>query len=308
MAPLHVAAAQYPIDRLKDLASYEMKLARWVAEAAEAGAKLLVFPEHAALELTSLSGDLVARDFRAAIEKLQGVLPEVDALHAALARRHEIHILAGSALVRQIDGGFVNVARLFAPSGAVGRQEKLMLTPLEKERWGIDPGRGSFVFETTLGRIGVAFGYDAEFPLLIRTLTEANAALILVPSCSDSLEGYHRVRVACAARALENQCYVAQSATVGQACWPNAIREKFGAANFFAPPGGSALEGSIAAGQLNETGWVHAELDFEALRRQRREGEARNFADWGEQPGVPVLPPAELVRLTDRATNGSTRS
>lgn len=298
MGPLHVAAAQYPIDRLKDLASYEMKLARWVAESAESGAKLLLFPEYAALELTSLFGDLAARDFRAAIEKLQEVLPEVDALHAALARRHEIHILAGSALVRQIDGGFANVARLFAPSGAVGRQEKLMLTRVEKEIWGIDPGRGSFVFDTTLGRIGIAFGYDVEFPLLVRTLAEADATLILVPSCSDTLSGYHRVRVACAARAIENHCHVIQAVALGQAPWPSALKLQFGAANVFAPPGyGSALDGWLAAGQLNEPGWVHAEFDFESLRDQRQGGEAENFADWGEQPGVPVLPPAELVKL-----------
>jgi predicted amidohydrolase len=28
-----------------------------------------------------------------------------------------------------------------------------------------------------------------------------------VPSCTDAAAGYHRVRVACQARALENQCY-----------------------------------------------------------------------------------------------------
>lgn len=298
MGSLHVAAAQYPIDRLKDLASYEMKLASWVAEAARSGAKLIVFPEYAALELTSLFGDLATRDFRAAIEKLQEALPEVDALHAALARRHDIHILAGSAAARQIDGGFVNVARLFAPSGAVGRQEKLMLTRVEKETWGIDPGRGSFVFDTTLGRIGVAFGYDAEFPLLVRTLAEADAMLILVPSCSDTLGGYHRVRVACAARAIENHCHVIQSVALGPAPWPSALKLQFGAANVFAPPGyGFALDGWLAAGELNEPCLVRAELDFESLRLQRQSGEADNFAAWSEQPGVPVLPPAELVKL-----------
>ena len=42
---IKIAAAQYPLDELKDLAAYEAKITRWVEEAVSAGAGLLVFPE-----------------------------------------------------------------------------------------------------------------------------------------------------------------------------------------------------------------------------------------------------------------------
>ena len=47
---LKIAAAQYPLSEVSDLAAYEEKIARWVGEAAGSGAELLVFPEYGAME------------------------------------------------------------------------------------------------------------------------------------------------------------------------------------------------------------------------------------------------------------------
>jgi predicted amidohydrolase len=54
---LRVAAAQYSVDYLTSLDQLREKLARWVAEAAAQGAKLLVFPEFSGMEIAAL-GDL----------------------------------------------------------------------------------------------------------------------------------------------------------------------------------------------------------------------------------------------------------
>jgi len=48
---LRVAAAQYSVDYLTSLDQLREKLARWVAEAAAQGAKLLVFPEFSGWKL-----------------------------------------------------------------------------------------------------------------------------------------------------------------------------------------------------------------------------------------------------------------
>ena len=53
---IKIAAAQYPLDELKDLAAYEAKITRWVEEAVNAGAGLLVFPEYGSMELASIGG------------------------------------------------------------------------------------------------------------------------------------------------------------------------------------------------------------------------------------------------------------
>jgi predicted amidohydrolase len=298
MRTVRVAAAQYPIDELADLSGFEMKLSRWVAEAVGEGAELLVFPEYGAMELTSLAGRKVAADLAASISTMQDVMGEVDALHAALARRHRVHILASSAPLRQTDGRYANSARLFAPSNGVGIQQKLMLNRFEREKSRIAPGEGLRVFDTAIGLIGIAIGYDAELPLIARALAAAGAEIILVPSATNTLAGYNRMRIAAAARALENQCYVVLSPTVGEARWSPAVDENIGAAGLFAPPDrGLPDDGVIAVGELNRPGWVHAALDLDPLAAVRRSGDVLNFRHWEEQPGAHKNRIAELVRL-----------
>lgn len=297
MASLRIAAAQYPIDRLADLGSFEMKLSQWVAKAVEGGAKLLVFPEYGAMELASIFGDSVAGNLARSMAAIQELLPEVDALHTALARRHGVYILAASAPVRQTDGRFTNTARLFAPY-TLGIQEKLVMTRFERETWKISPGRSLRVFDTAIGRVGVAICYDVEFPLIARTLAEAGAQLILVPSCTDTLAGYHRVRIACAARALENQCFVVQAPTVGPAPWSPAVDINIGAAGVFSTPDyGMPDDGVVATGQLDEPVWLFADVDLSRIDAVRQAGQVLNFTHWRDQPGASVLPRAELVRL-----------
>ena len=187
-APVRIAAAQYPIERFATLGAYRDKLARWVTEAAGNGAELLVFPEYGAMEYAAASGDAVAGDLAASLAAVSDALREMDAAHAELARRHKVHILAASGPSARPGGRYVNAARLFTPSGRVGVQEKMIMTPFERN-WGISSGEALRVFETALGRIGVAICYDSEFPLLVRAQAEAGAQIILVPSCTEFRSG-----------------------------------------------------------------------------------------------------------------------
>jgi predicted amidohydrolase len=298
MAPFKVAAAQYPLDWFDDFSAYEKKITNWVEAAAQAGAKLLLFPEYGAMELTSLAGKDIAGDLKRSIVSLQEVLPRADALHAALARKHRIYISAGTAPFVQKDGSYRNVARLFAPSGGVGRQEKRVMTRFERERWLISAGEGLNVFETPLGKIGIAICYDAEFPLLVRTLADAGAQLILVPSCTDAFAGYSRVKVACAARALENQCYVVQAPTVGEVPWSPAVDMNVGSAGVFGPPDlGFPGDGVVALGPLNAVEWIYGDIDLGRVDKVRSEGAVLNHVHWREQPGAGPLPKADVISL-----------
>jgi predicted amidohydrolase len=295
---VRVAAAQYPIGELASFAEFEAKLSRWVREAAAHGAKLLVFPEYAGLELTSLAGRHVARDLRASIEALQFYLGDYDAVYSALAKEYGVYILGGSAPVKLMDEGFVNRARLFAPSGASGYQQKNIMTRFEAEEWGISPSSGLTVFDTEAGKLGVAICYDSEFPLIGRALANAGAEILLVPSCTDTISGYRRVRIACAARALENQIFTVQSVTVGEARWSAAIDVNTGAAAVFAPPDARfSSDGVVAEGTLDAAQWVFADLDLDALARVREDGEVLNSANWNLQPGAGELPPAKTAAL-----------
>ena len=296
---LRVATAQYPIDQLSTVDTARDKIARWVGEAASQRAELLVFPEYGAMELSAIRGLQVAGDVGASLAAVSDMLGEMDVLHAELARQHGVHILAASGPSRGAGGRFGNAARLVTPMGRIGTQEKLIMTPFERE-WGIMGGQRQRVFDTSLGRIGIAICYDSEFPLLVRAQAEAGADLILIPSCTERVSGAHRVRTAALARALENGCVTVVSPTVGDAPWCLTVDHNEGIGGIYLPAEAGVSEtGILAEGRLSEPGWVFADIDLGALRDLRATGEMRNFSDWSAQPGAaPLAHHVEVVSLT----------
>ena len=108
---------------------------------------------------------------------------------------------------------------------------------------------------------------------------------MLIPSCTEFVSGYHRVRTAALARALENTCVTVLSPTVGDAPWSPAIDRNAGAAGIFVPADRSLSDtGVLAAGALNQPQWVYADVDLERLRPVKASGEMRNATDWPLQP------------------------
>ncbi len=297
-AQLTIAAAQYPIERLADMTALKAKLTRWAEDAARAGAALLIFPEYGAMEIAGTLEAQIAGDLAASLAAVAERMPEIDAHQADLARSLGLHILAASGPRRKPNGCYVNAARLITPSGRMGVQEKLILTPFE-QRWGISPGEHLNVFATTLGRLGVLICYDCEFPLLARAQAEAGARLILVPSCTERVSGYHRVRTGAMARALENTIATVQSPTVGCAPWSPAVDRNCGAAGIYVPAeAGVSDTGIVAEGRRDAAALVVGCVDFAALEHAAAAGEMRNRHDWARQPGAaPTLPPAGLIDL-----------
>lgn len=282
---MKIAAAAYPLSFLPDFAAYEAKLSAWVAEAAGQGADLLVFPEYGAMELASLGGAAVAADLERALVEVARWRDAVDGLHLRLAAAHGAHVLGASGPVWPRPGARpVNRATLYGPGGIVGHQDKQIMTRFERETWFVAPGAGLPVFDTPLGRIGVLICYDSEFPLLARRLVEAGAEVILVPSCTDTLAGFTRVRVGAMARALEGQCITVHSPTVGLAEWCPAVDENVGAAAIYGPPDrGFPPTGIFTETALNAPGWAVAEVDLAAVAEVRRNGGVLNHLHWGEQ-------------------------
>ena len=291
---MKIAAAAYPIDWHNRWNDYVGKLRVWVRTAAEQGAEVLVFSESTAMELASLAGDDNARDLQKVVDAVSARIKDVDDLHGSLAREFKVHICAASApLRRKTDGATVGRARFFAPDGSFGDQEKLVPTRPEREAWGIVPGGGPRVFQTDIGAFGILIGYDVVFPTVARALAEAGAEVLLVPSRADGTRAYARLRTAASARALENQCVVAHSVTVGEVDWLPDKMKSHGAAAIFGPPDIDFPEdGVIAMGKAGAAGWVHGEVSLEAVRHVRAEGQARVFEDWPDR-----MPAVETVRL-----------
>lgn len=283
MRTVTIAAAAYPLDWLDDWAAYEAKIRAWVERAALRGADVLVFPEYGAMELASLGGEEVAADLEAALLEVVRHRAAMERLFEGLAIEFGLYILAPTGPVME-GGKRLNRASLFGPAGCLGAQDKAIMTRFEREDWRISAGQGLRLFETSLGKIGIVTCYDSEFPLLARALCEAGAEILLVPSCTDTVAGYSRVRIGAMARALENQCVVVQAPTVGAALWCPAIDENRGAAGIFGPPDrGWPERGILAEGSMDEPGWVLAEVHLNLVAESRRDGAVLPFAHWPEQ-------------------------
>ena len=291
MSILRLAMLQYPIEQLVDLDAYAAKLDRWVGAAAASGAGLLVMPEYACMEVAHALG---ARDDARA--ELNAVCERTAELVTAMrdaAMRHGVWLLPGTLPVRTADG-VRNRAPLISPDGRIAYQEKRVMTRFERESWGVVAGRDPAVFLTPWGRIGISICYDLEFPTLVRAQVEAGAWLIVAPSCTDSMAGFNRIRLAARARAMENQCFVAVVPTIGNAPWSATLNTNRGYAALFGPvDDGFPEDGILARGALDEPQWIFVDLDPARLDTVRWNGAVRNHLDWPPAPPrCPVLEPS----------------
>jgi len=300
MSGFTLALAQYPIERLESFAAWEAKIADRVAVAAGKGAALLVFPEYGAMDLASLDPASMG-DLQGTLRFVSGLIERIDAHHRALAQAHGVHIVAASLPCPLPDGRVVNRARLFTPDGRMAHQDKIVMTRFERELWDIAGGEAVRVFATRLGMIGISICYDVEFPLIARAQAQAGATLILAPSCTDTMQGYWRVRLGAQARALENQCFVAQVPTMGMAPWSPVVDENYGEAGLFGPPDGDVPDDGVLAlgGAAPQEPWLYAPVDPARVARWREDGSVRLFRHWPEQfTGAAATAPAcEIIDL-----------
>ena len=275
-----VASASYEQSYITSLDELARKWRKAVGEAVQSGAQMLVFPEYGAIEATPIFSQEAARDLKGQIEASTVLREDLAHLMSKLAQEYGVYILGPSAPVLD-DGRAVNQVQLFGPGGEIGTQQKLVVTVFEHSEWGVSGGDGLSIFETEFGLIAVLICYDCELPLLARKAVMAGARLLLVPSSTDTLAGYWRVRIGSMARALEGQCFVAHSALIGEASWSPSTDINIGMAGIYGPPDkGLPDNGLLGIGEMNMPGWTFAELDFDLLDQIRDDGDVRPFTDW----------------------------
>jgi hypothetical protein len=115
---LRVAAAQYSVDYLTSLDQLREKLARWVAEAAAQGAKLLVFPEFSGMEIAALGDRRAGSDRRSPARHTVGPLPLL------APRRNEQTVQWETSAIQSLLPEFLSVhSDLAAPWGLHSRRQ-----------------------------------------------------------------------------------------------------------------------------------------------------------------------------------------
>ena len=277
---IKVAAAQYPIAEHKTLDKWRRHVELWVAEAAEQGARLLLFPEYGSLELMGVLPDGQGESVSEKLQALDVFRADFCQLYADLAKKYSVLIVAPSFPVQE-EGKTLNRAYVFSEKGLVGYQDKFFMTRFEAEEWGVkDAPKVLSLFEADWGRFGIQICYDVEFTLGAKELTSEGASLILAPSCTETIRGSSRVHIGAQARALETQAYCVVSQTVEEAPWSPAAYQNYGTAAFYCAPVLDMPEKGILGKMTPQTeGWLVQSLDLSHIKTLRSEGQVLNFKD-----------------------------
>lgn len=273
---MKIAAAQYPIGFFKTWNDWKKNVETWVEKSEDAD--ILIFPEYGSMEIASLFSVQIQKDLVGQIVKMNELLPEFLAHFCKIANEFDKIILCPSFPVQE-NGGFVNRVFVVGPNGLAGYQDKFFMTRFEDEEWGISSGQKKLsVFETNWGKFGIQACYDVEFGIGSKLLCEAGVEVIFAPSCTETLKGAARVHVGARARAMENQCYVAVSQTVGDALWSPAVDINYGYSAIYSTPDlGFPDDGIIKTGIPQDEMWLSADLEMNKIHEVRKNGSVHNF-------------------------------
>ena len=136
------------------------------------------------------------------------------------------------------------------------------------------------VFETDAGRIGILICYDIEFPELTRLMSEKGVQIVFVPFWTDTKNGYLRVRRCAQARAIENECYVAITGSVGNLPRVDNVDIQYSQAAVFSPSDFAFPHDAVMAESTPNTEMtLIVDLDLDKLKLLRNEGSVTNYKD-----------------------------
>ncbi|WGD32184.1 nitrilase-related carbon-nitrogen hydrolase [Ancylobacter sp. WKF20] len=249
--PLKVATVQFEptlfekernITRLLDL----------VAEAADAGAKLIVTPEMGTTGYCWFDRAEVAPF----IETIPGPTTE---RFAALAQQQDCYIVIGMPEVDAATGLYYNSAVLIGPEGVVGTHRKTH-PYISEPKWSAPGDLGHQVFDTPIGRIALLICMDIHFVETARLVALGGADIICHISnwLAERTPAPYWI-----SRAVENGCYLIES-------------NRWGLERGVQFSGGSCViepDGTLAAVIDGGDGVALAEIDLERARARQMFGE-----------------------------------
>lgn len=297
MRRARIASIQYQLRAIGDFRSFEDQVTFFVESADDYDCDFALLPE---LFTTQLMSFLPEREPVNAIRHLAEYTEPVVELISRLAKRTKMHIIGGTH-PRVVDGNLYNTSFFFWPDGSYDTQDKIHITPTERDYWRVSPGHAVRVFDTHLGRVGIAICYDCEFPEYVRMLVDAGAEIVFVPYCTDDRQGYIRVRSCAQARAIENQVIVATAGTVGNLPKVRYMYTNYACSAILTPSDFPfARDGIAAEGNPNQEMLIVADVDLDLLAEARAAGSVRPFTDrrptiYGSNVEVIAMPEGAYV-------------
>ncbi|MDP3491277.1 MAG: carbon-nitrogen hydrolase family protein [Phenylobacterium sp.] len=232
-----------------------------ISRAAQGGARMILTPEGTnilqkdrdllAPQLTSLEADPVVLGLREA------------------ARRLQVSLLIGSALVRREDGQAANRSALITPQGEIAATyDKLHMFDVDlpsgetaRESAVYAPGDRAVIARAEGAVLGLTICYDIRFPALHRALALAGAQILTVPAAFTRPTGQAHWEALLRARAIETGSFVLAPAQGG---FHEDGRGTYGRSLAIAPWG-------EVLGKLDhdEPGVLFADLDLDQVAKAR---------------------------------------
>jgi len=191
-----------------------------VRDAADNGAQMVLLPENVSLMGTNREQALAM----AVPEARHKALP----VFTELARKKGVWLMVGSLSVRLDEAGggedmLANRSLLISDQGEVMvRYDKIHMFDVNieggeshRESETYRPGAQAVVAATPWGGLGMTICYDLRFPYLYRSLAQAGAHFMSVPSAFTRVSGRAHWHVLLRARAVETGCYIFAPAQCG---------------------------------------------------------------------------------------------
>ena len=210
-----------------------------------AGADLIAMPENVAMMAAG------GREIREQA-KLESDHPALAAFCDA-AHETSAWVLVGSLGIALPGGKVANRSFLIDGSGAVtARYDKIHMFDVDlpggesyRESANFEAGTEAVMAATPWGPIGLSICYDVRFPHLYRSLAQAGARFLTVPSAFTRQTGAAHWHVLLRARAIETGCFVISPAQTGT--HPRG-RETYGHSLIVSPWGEVLADGGEAPG------------------------------------------------------------
>jgi predicted amidohydrolase len=225
---------------LNGIGAWIAQVEEQMQEAKAAGADLLVMPEYVSEQWLSFAPEGIKGD-----EEIPWMAEQAEAALeglAGLAEKHDLALLAGTMPVKaetpkEGEPPYLNRAHLFLPDGRQVKQDKLCLTPGEKdpESWNLSTGDEIEIVQWKGMKMATLICLDVEMPALSQRLARESLDLLLVPSMTSKLAGYSRVFGCAKARAVELQTAVLTCGVIGAASMNKPRETNVSGASVFVP-------------------------------------------------------------------------
>lgn len=227
-----IAVVQFEINQYnpdKNLSKAE----KFIAEASESKADIIVFPE-----------DFITGPIKLRLEEFADISQRYCKYFQNLAKKYKINIVPGSIIEKE-SLGYYNITYYIDSKGDVkGQYKKINLWHPEKSY--INRGSEISVFNTKFGKIGLIICWDLMFPEIFRKMLRKGVNIVICPSYwtfEDASIGLkwdknsdpNLVDSLCVGRAFENEIILVYANAVGKLTLPNFEGTLFGHSQITTP-------------------------------------------------------------------------